>query len=181
MISRRDPPEVLQATEHALDGVAIAIQERREAVLPFAIGLRRDVEQPEQARKAEGMPSLAAAKSAIGRSSSRRTASPSARQTTSTRRELQLAHRAKHFTGLGPRARIRRATDNALTLRLDPSLEADRSCSSRGENSTRRYEDPIVQPHSWGAQDFRSFARRDAEIGRLKFCCKNENYLALRP
>ena len=103
MISRRDPPEVLQATEHALDGVAIAIQERREAVLPFAIGLRRDVEQPEQARKAEGMPSLAAAKSAIGRSSSRRTASPSARQTTSTRRESQLAHRAKHFTGLGPR------------------------------------------------------------------------------
>ena len=43
IISRRDPPEVLQATEHALDGVAITIEERREAVLPFAIGLGRDV------------------------------------------------------------------------------------------------------------------------------------------
>ncbi len=35
---------------------------------------------------------------------------------------------------------------------------------SRGENSTRRYEDPIVRPHSWGAQDFRSVARRDAGL-----------------
>ena len=29
--------------EHALDGVAVAIEERREAVLPFAIGLGRNV------------------------------------------------------------------------------------------------------------------------------------------
>jgi hypothetical protein len=39
----RDPPKVLQAAEHALDGVAVAIEERREAILPPAIGLRRDV------------------------------------------------------------------------------------------------------------------------------------------
>ena len=39
----RDPPEVLQSAEHAFDGVAIAVEERRKAVLPFSIGLGRDV------------------------------------------------------------------------------------------------------------------------------------------
>lgn len=40
---RVDPPEVLQAAEHALDGVAVAVEEGREAALPFAIDLRRNV------------------------------------------------------------------------------------------------------------------------------------------
>ena len=35
--------KVLEATEHALDGVAIAIEPRGEAVLPSSVGLGRDV------------------------------------------------------------------------------------------------------------------------------------------
>jgi hypothetical protein len=42
-VSRRDAPASLQAAEHAFDGVAVAIEQRREAVLPFAISLRRNV------------------------------------------------------------------------------------------------------------------------------------------
>lgn len=38
-----DPAEVLDAPEHALDGVAIAVEVGREAVLPASIGLRRDI------------------------------------------------------------------------------------------------------------------------------------------
>ena len=33
-----DAPEILEAAEHALNGVAVAVKEGREAVLPFAIG-----------------------------------------------------------------------------------------------------------------------------------------------
>src|SRR5947208_16454522 len=42
-IAGRDASEVLQAAEHALDGVAVAIEEWREAVLPLPICLWRDV------------------------------------------------------------------------------------------------------------------------------------------
>ena len=35
--------EVLDAAEHALDGVAVAVEEGREATLPATIDLRRDV------------------------------------------------------------------------------------------------------------------------------------------
>ena len=41
--ARKVTAEVLQPTEHAFDGVSVAVEERREAVLPFAIGFRRDV------------------------------------------------------------------------------------------------------------------------------------------
>lgn len=41
-----DTAEVLEPPEHALDGVAVAVEERREAVLPTPIGLRRDVGHP---------------------------------------------------------------------------------------------------------------------------------------
>ena len=44
-VSRCNAPEVLKAAEHALDGVAVAVEERREAGLPFAIGLGRDIRQ----------------------------------------------------------------------------------------------------------------------------------------
>ena len=43
VISRRYAPEVLQAAEHPFDGVSPSIKERREAVLPLAVGLGRDV------------------------------------------------------------------------------------------------------------------------------------------
>jgi hypothetical protein len=43
VIARRHAPEILQSAEHALDGVAIAVEERREAILPFSVGLGRDV------------------------------------------------------------------------------------------------------------------------------------------
>jgi len=43
VVSRCDAPVVFQAAEHPLDGVEVAIEEWREAVLPFAIGLGRDV------------------------------------------------------------------------------------------------------------------------------------------
>ena len=38
-----DAPKILQPAEHAFDCVWVSIEERREAVLPFAIGLGRDV------------------------------------------------------------------------------------------------------------------------------------------
>jgi dTDP-glucose 4,6-dehydratase len=38
------------------------------------------------------------------------------------------------------------------------------ACASRREGSTRRHDDPIVQPHPRSAQDFRSVARRDAGL-----------------
>ena len=38
-----DAPEVLDAAEHALDGVSAAVEEGREAVFPDAVGLGRDV------------------------------------------------------------------------------------------------------------------------------------------
>src|SRR5437763_15640596 len=43
VVAGRDASEVLQAAEHALDGVAVAIEEWREAVLPLPICLWRDV------------------------------------------------------------------------------------------------------------------------------------------
>src|SRR5436190_8299421 len=43
VVASGDPSEVLQAAEHALDGVAVAIEEWREAVLPLPICLWRDV------------------------------------------------------------------------------------------------------------------------------------------
>lgn len=43
VVASCDASEVLDAAEHALDGVAVAIEERREAVLPNAVGLWRDV------------------------------------------------------------------------------------------------------------------------------------------
>ena len=41
VVSDCDAPEVLQSAEHALDGIAVTVEERREAVLPFAVGLGR--------------------------------------------------------------------------------------------------------------------------------------------
>ena len=41
VVAGRDASEVLQAAEHALDGVAVAIEEWREAVLPLPICLWR--------------------------------------------------------------------------------------------------------------------------------------------
>ena len=38
-----DPPEVFEATEHAFDGISVAAEIGREAVLPDAICLGRDV------------------------------------------------------------------------------------------------------------------------------------------
>ena len=38
-----DPAEILEASEHALDSVAVSVEIWREAVFPDAIGLRRDV------------------------------------------------------------------------------------------------------------------------------------------
>ena len=43
VVSRGNPAEVLEAAEHPLDRVAIAVQVGREAVLPAPIGLGRDV------------------------------------------------------------------------------------------------------------------------------------------
>jgi hypothetical protein len=43
VISCGDSSEVLEAPEHALDGVAVAIEIGRETILPTAIGLGRDV------------------------------------------------------------------------------------------------------------------------------------------
>ena len=43
VISGGDAAEVLEPAEHTLDGIAAAIEPGREAVLPLAIGFRRDV------------------------------------------------------------------------------------------------------------------------------------------
>ena len=43
IVSRCNPSEVLETSEHALDGVAIAIEVGREAVLPAPVDLGRDV------------------------------------------------------------------------------------------------------------------------------------------
>ena len=43
VVAGGDPAEILEAAEQALDGVAIPVWERREAVLLFSVGLGRDV------------------------------------------------------------------------------------------------------------------------------------------
>jgi len=43
VVSCADSTEVLETAEHALDGVAVAVEIGREAVLPAAIGLGRNV------------------------------------------------------------------------------------------------------------------------------------------
>jgi hypothetical protein len=43
VVAHGDAAEVLEASEHALDRVAIPVEAGREAVLPTSIGLRRDV------------------------------------------------------------------------------------------------------------------------------------------
>src|ERR1700733_15093675 len=43
VVSCGDSAEVLEAPEHALDSVAIAIEVRGKAVLPSSVGLGRDV------------------------------------------------------------------------------------------------------------------------------------------
>jgi len=45
VVSRGHSAEVLQAAEHALDGVAVAVMEGLEAVLPFAVRLGLDFRQ----------------------------------------------------------------------------------------------------------------------------------------
>jgi hypothetical protein len=43
VVSGGDSSKVLEAAEHALDGVAVAVEIGREAILPAAVGLGRDV------------------------------------------------------------------------------------------------------------------------------------------
>ncbi len=43
VVSCCDPAEVLEASDHALDGVAIAVEVGREAILPAVVCLMRDV------------------------------------------------------------------------------------------------------------------------------------------
>ncbi len=43
VVSRCDSSEVFEAPEHALDGVAVAIETGRKAILPAAVDLRWDV------------------------------------------------------------------------------------------------------------------------------------------
>ena len=43
VVSGSDTAEILDPSEHALDGVAVAIEDRREAVFPAPVGLGRDV------------------------------------------------------------------------------------------------------------------------------------------
>ena len=43
VVSRGDPAEILDPSEHALDGVTVTVEGRREAVLPAAIGFGRNV------------------------------------------------------------------------------------------------------------------------------------------
>jgi hypothetical protein len=43
VVSRGDPSEVLEAPEHALDGVAVAVEVGREAVFSAPVGLGRNV------------------------------------------------------------------------------------------------------------------------------------------
>lgn len=42
-MSRSDSAEVLQPAEHALEGVAVAVEEQRETVLPAPVSLGLDV------------------------------------------------------------------------------------------------------------------------------------------
>ena len=42
-VSGGDAAEVLEPAEHALNGVAVPVEVRREAVLPLPVCLRRDV------------------------------------------------------------------------------------------------------------------------------------------
>ena len=43
VVPRGDPSEVLEAPEHALDGVTVAVEIGREAILPATVDLGRDV------------------------------------------------------------------------------------------------------------------------------------------
>jgi hypothetical protein len=43
VVSGGDAAEVLEAAEHAFDGVAVAVEIGREAALPAAVGLGRDI------------------------------------------------------------------------------------------------------------------------------------------
>ena len=43
VVSSCDSAKILEAGEHALDGVAVAVQVGREAVLPASVGLRWNV------------------------------------------------------------------------------------------------------------------------------------------
>ena len=43
VVSGSDSAKVLEAAEHAFDGVAVTIEDRRETVFPAAIGLGRDI------------------------------------------------------------------------------------------------------------------------------------------
>lgn len=43
VVSRGDPPKVLEASEHALDGIAPAVEDRAEARFPAPIALGRNV------------------------------------------------------------------------------------------------------------------------------------------
>ena len=43
VVACSDPAEILEAAEHAFDGVAVTVEIGREAALPATIGLRRDV------------------------------------------------------------------------------------------------------------------------------------------
>ena len=43
VVSCRDPAEVLDPAEHALDGVSVAVKNGREAGFPAPVGLWRDV------------------------------------------------------------------------------------------------------------------------------------------
>lgn len=43
VISGSDSSEVLEATEHALDGIALPVEDGRKAVLPTAVGFGRNV------------------------------------------------------------------------------------------------------------------------------------------
>ena len=43
VVPRSDPPEVLQPSEHALDGIAPAVEDRAEAGFPAPVALGRDV------------------------------------------------------------------------------------------------------------------------------------------
>jgi hypothetical protein len=42
-MARGETPEVLQPAAHALDGVAVTVEEGRKAVLPLPVGLGRNV------------------------------------------------------------------------------------------------------------------------------------------
>ncbi len=43
IVTCRDAAEVLEAVEHALNGISCPIKDRRKAVLPDPVGLGRDV------------------------------------------------------------------------------------------------------------------------------------------